>query len=79
MTLRRIVLFLTMLLVAPLAFVASATPAHALGQRTQTWNTGYFKASITVNWTAKDQFAVWGWLEDTRCDGRGVYLDGVGR
>ena len=77
MTVRRMVLFVATMLVAPLTVMASASSAHALGQRTQTWNTGYFKASITVNWTSKHNFAVWGWIEDTKCDSRGVYLDAV--
>lgn len=77
MTLRRIALCLTTLLVAPLAVVGSASSAQALGQRTQTWNTGDFKASITVNWTSKHTFAMWGWIADTDCDSRGTYLDRI--
>ncbi len=74
MTLRRIALFLTMMLVAPLAIVATAPSANALGQRTQKWDNGYFEASITVNWKSKHVFVMWGWIEDTACDSRGVYL-----
>jgi hypothetical protein len=77
MTVRRTALFLATMLVAPLAVMASAPSADALGQRTQTWDTGYFKASITVNWTSKHDFTMSGWIEDTKCDGRGVYLDSI--
>jgi hypothetical protein len=77
MSLRRTVLFLATLLVVPLAVMASTSSAQALGQQTQTWSTGYFKASITVNWTSKHNFTMSGWIEDTKCDGRGVYLDDI--
>lgn len=74
MKLRRTTLALTTLLVAVLA-TALPTSAQALGQRTQTWDTGLFKASWTVNFLSKHKFTAQGWLADTKCDGRGVYLD----
>jgi hypothetical protein len=74
MKLRRAVLALTTLLVALLATVVP-TSAQALGQRTQSWDNGSFKASMTINFLSKHTFSIQGWLSDVKCDGRGVYFD----
>lgn len=75
MNVRRIALVLATALIAPLVLLASAPSAQALGKRTKTWDTGTFEASITVNWLSKTTFEASGWIKDTKCDSRGVYLD----